>query len=321
MRKWLLGVRGAMPVVVAVLLGCAAPVPSEPATPTVVVEPDPMPGPMPDPGPTPTPIPEPIPVPVPEPAPPPTPPIDGVLEIGSGPDRPTLNVQAFYDANDTGTRDRQEPPLGRAGLRLSPVRIGENGPEQTGPGRIVRADQNGNLRARLPKGLYRLEFVTILSPGPDKNAALWVTSEWVLELEADGSLDLDSDGKPDLKAGSTLGLPAFCQIATKRQPEPDGMCSPKYDLRPRAFLGINPTEITAGQTATLLYRTDDEATVRLDPFGTVETFRETDFFERVVTPETSTTYTLRAQNAYDTLEVSVRVTVNPAPINPVPTNP
>ena len=219
-----------------------------------------------------------------------------MLEIGTG-ERPTLRVRAFYDADKNYLRGPDEIALERAGLRLTPVMDGPNGSEKTGPGRIVRTSKEGVLLARIPAGLYSLEFVNILSSGSDPNAALWASAaEERIEIK-------DKD--------QSLDLAAFCQIEAKVQPVPTGQCRPEYDLKPRAFLAAVPETIQAGQTSWLRYRADDEAVVTLEPFGEVESFRETGFFERPVQPKVTTTYTLRAKNAYGTREILVTVNVLP----------
>ena len=259
------------------LISCTEPSPTVPVTPSVIVLPDPKPEPKP-------------------PEPKPLEPVDGVLEIGTG-DRPTLRVQVFYDADKNDQRGPEEVVLERSGLRLTPVKDGPNGTEKTGPGRIVRTSKGGVLIARVPPGLYSLEFVNILSPGDDPNAAQWVlTAQERIEIK-------DKDQSVD--------LPAFCLVETIIQPSPVGVCAPEYDLKPRAFLAAVPNQVSAGQISTLRFRADDEATVTLEPFGEVESFRQTDFFERDVKPEVTTTYTLLAKNGYATREVKATVTVNP----------
>jgi hypothetical protein len=257
-------------VVLLVLMACTEPNPMDPVAPSVIALPDPQPEPL---G-----------------------PVDGLLEIGTG-DRSTLTVHVFYDADQNDQRGPEELALERAGLRLTPVRDGPNGPEKTGPGRIVRTTKEGVLIARVPPGLYSLEFVNVVSAGQDPNAAQWVlTAQERIEIK-------DKD--------QSLDLPAFCLVETVIQPAPTGACTPEYDLKPRAFLAAVPNEVQAGQVSTLRFRVDDEATVTLEPFGEVESFRETDFFERSVKPEVTTTYVLRAKNAYATREVAVTVTLKP----------
>ena len=270
MRPMLMA-RGAIVLLICLLAACTDPDASEPVAPTVVDLPDLKPEPK------------------------PVEPVDGVLEIGTG-DRPTLTVRVFYDANKDDERGPEEVALERAGLRLTPVKDGPNGPEKTGPGRIVRSSKEGVLVARVPSGLYNLEFVNILIPGEDPNAASWTpTAQEGIEIK-------DKD--------QSLDLPAFCLVKTIVQPGPVGVCTPEYDLKPRAYLAaIPPTE--SGGITKLRYRVDDEATVTLEPFGEVESFLATGFFERPVQPTQTTTYTLRAKNAYGTREIPVTVTVNP----------
>jgi hypothetical protein len=245
---------------------------AEPATPAVIGLPDAKPAPNPE----------------------PVAPIDGVLEIGTG-ERPTLSVHTFYDADKNDKRDPEEGALGLAGLRLTPVREGPNGPEKTGPGRLVRTTKDGLLLARVPAGMYSLEYANIISAGQDPNAAQWASAEAVLTLSQDQSLD----------------LPAFCQVEARIQPGPVGVCAPEFDLKPRAFLAVVPEEVQVGEKATLRFRADDESSVTLEPFGTVESFRESDFFERIIKPTLTTTYVLRAKNAFGTREVRATVTVKP----------
>jgi hypothetical protein len=241
------------------------------------------------------PILDPKPVPKPEPPDPqPDPAMDGLLELGSG-ERPTLSIQAFYDANSDDTRQPGEAALESAGLRLTAVRVGVKGPEKTGPGHIVRTRKDGLLIAHVPVGMYLLGFVKTTSAGSDANAAQWASSEILINLEADQAVD----------------LPAFCQVEAVTQPASTGACAPKYELRPRASFAVVPDSITPGQTATLRFRTEDQAVVTLEPFGVVESFREKDFFERTVQPSVTTTYTLRAKNAYATREINVTLTVKP----------
>jgi hypothetical protein len=261
--------RGA--ILLLMLAACAGPDVPEPVSPAVINLPDPKPEPK------------------------PVEPVDGVLEIGTG-DRPTLTVHAFYDADKNDERGLKEIALERAGLRLTPVKNGPNGPEKTGPGRIVRTTKDGVLTARVPSGLYNLEFVSVVSPGDDPNAALWaLTAQEGIEINKDQSLD----------------LPAFCLVETIIQPAPTGVCTPEYDLKPRASLAAVPKEVSAGQISTLRFRADDEAIVTLEPFGVVESFLVNGFFERPVQPTQTMTYTLRAKNAYGTQEIPVTVKVTP----------
>jgi hypothetical protein len=253
-----------------VLAACTAPDPTEPVSPTVINLPDLKPQPK------------------------PVEPVDGILEIGMG-ERPTLTVQVFYDANKNDVRGTEEVALERAGLRLIPVKDGEFGFEKTGPGRIVRTDKNGVLVARVPPGLYNLEFVNFLIPGEDPKWVSTAAEGIVMEDKIDKSVDLS----------------AFCEVKTKVQPGPVGVCTPEYDLKPRASLDAVPPEIQVGQTSILNYRADDEAIVTLEPFGVVESFRATGFFERPVQPTQTKTYILRAENAYGTREIPTTVNVMP----------
>jgi hypothetical protein len=264
--------RGAIFLVVclSMLAACTGPDATTPVSPTVINLPDPKPQPT------------------------PVEPVDGVLEIGTG-DRPTLTVQVFYDADKNDVRGPEEVALEQAALRLIPVKDGEFGFEKTGPGRIVRTDKNGVLVARIPPGLYNLEFVKFLNPGEDPK---WVSTA------LEGILIEDQKDQ-------SLNLSAFCEVKTKVQPGPIGVCTPEYDLKPRASLAAVPPEIQSGQTSTLRFRADDESIVTLEPFGVVESFRATGFFERDVQPTQTMTYILQAKNAYATTEIKATVTVKP----------
>jgi hypothetical protein len=272
-------------LLIPVFVGCSGKGEGVPVSPTVISLPDTKPLPTP----TPKPIPEPVPEPMPEP-------IDGLLEIGAG-DRPSLTVRTYYDGNKNDKREANEIPLERAGLRLTPVQDGPFGTEKTGPGRIVRSTKDGVLIARIPPGLYSLEFVNILSPGSDPNAAAWASA-------AEERIEIKNKDQ-------SIILAAFCQIDAKVQPAPIGVCTPEYDLKPRAFLAAVPEEVRAGQASTLRFRADDQASVTLEPFGAVESFRVSDFFERTMRPTRTTTYTLLAKNAYGVRAVPVTVNVLP----------
>jgi hypothetical protein len=262
------------------LAACTSPDVIPPVTPTVINLPDLTPQPKP------------------QPKPEPVPPVDGVLEIGTG-DRPTLTVRVFYDANKDGKRGSKEIALERAGLRLTPVKDGPMGMEPTGPGQIARTSTEGVLVARIPPGLYSLEFVNIVSPGKDPNAALWAYSAAAERLEILGKED------------KLVNLWAFCQVETKVQPSPVGVCAPQYDLRPGAFLNAEPLSIKLGGQSMLEFGTYDEATVTLEPFGAIAPFRAGEVFKRSVTPTVTTKYIMQAKNAYATREIPVTVEVTP----------
>jgi hypothetical protein len=273
--------RGTICLLICLLLlvACTGPDATVPVSPAVIDLPDPKPQPEP------------------QPKPEPVAPVDGVLEIGTG-ERPTLTVRVFYDANKDGERGSKEIALERAGLRLTPVKDVPNGEEPTGPGQIVRTSKEGVLIARVPPGLYRLEFVNIVSPGADPNAALWAYSAAAERLEILGKDKL-------------VNLWAFCQVEAKVQPSPVGVCTPQYDLRPGAFLNAEPLSINLGGQSVLEFGTYDEATVTLEPFGSIAPFRAGEVLKRSVTPTVTTKYTLKAKNAYATREIPITVEVTP----------
>jgi len=82
---------------------------------------------------------------------------------------------------------------------------------------------------------------------------------------------------------------------------------------PTASLTANPNTITAGQSTTLIWKTDFATDVSIDPLGKVDPSGS-----RTVTPTESTTYRLVARNDTGTQEATARVTVTPAPPPPPP---
>ncbi len=82
---------------------------------------------------------------------------------------------------------------------------------------------------------------------------------------------------------------------------------------PTASLTANPNTITAGQSTTLIWKTDYATEVVIDQLGTVDPSGS-----RTVTPPISTTYRLVAKNETGTQEATARVTVTPAPAPPPP---
>ncbi len=84
---------------------------------------------------------------------------------------------------------------------------------------------------------------------------------------------------------------------------------------PTASLTANPNTINAGQSTTLIWKTDYATSVVIDQLGTVDPNGS-----RSVTPTISTTYRLVAKNDSGTQEATARVTVNPPPAPPPPEN-
>jgi peptidoglycan-associated lipoprotein len=80
---------------------------------------------------------------------------------------------------------------------------------------------------------------------------------------------------------------------------------------PTASLTANPNTITAGQSTTLIWKTDYATNVTIDQLGKVDPSGS-----RMVTPTDSTTYRLVAKNDTGTQEATARVTVTPAPAPP-----
>jgi peptidoglycan-associated lipoprotein len=84
---------------------------------------------------------------------------------------------------------------------------------------------------------------------------------------------------------------------------------------PTASLTANPNTINAGQSTTLIWKTDFATSVTIDQLGTVDPSGS-----RSVTPSESTTYRLVAKNDTGTQEATARVTVNQPPAPPPPAN-
>lgn len=83
---------------------------------------------------------------------------------------------------------------------------------------------------------------------------------------------------------------------------------------PTASLTANPNTINAGQSTTLIWKTDFATDVSIDQLGKVDPSGS-----RTVTPTESTTYRLVARNDTGSQEATARVTVNAAAAPPAPT--
>jgi peptidoglycan-associated lipoprotein len=83
---------------------------------------------------------------------------------------------------------------------------------------------------------------------------------------------------------------------------------------PTASLTANPNTINAGQSTTLIWKTDFATDVSIDQLGKVDPSGS-----RTVTPTESTTYRLVARNDTGSQEATARVTVNAAAAPPPPT--
>jgi len=84
---------------------------------------------------------------------------------------------------------------------------------------------------------------------------------------------------------------------------------------PTASLTASPNTITAGQSTTLIWKTEYATSVSIDQIGPVDPSGS-----RTVTPTQSTTYRLVAKNDSGTQEATARVTVTPAPAPPPQTS-
>jgi peptidoglycan-associated lipoprotein len=84
---------------------------------------------------------------------------------------------------------------------------------------------------------------------------------------------------------------------------------------PAAQITATPSVVSAGDQVVLSWRTADATTVSIDGIGNVPSSGV-----RTVTPTTSTSYHLVATGPGGTADATARVTVNSAPVVPVPTN-
>ena len=101
-----------------------------------------------------------------------------------------------------------------------------------------------------------------------------------------------------------------CKKKTAPAPPPP---PPPRAPAPTASLTANPNTIAAGQSTTLIWRTDFATDVSIDGLGRVDPSGS-----RTVIPAESTTYHLVARNDSGTQEATARVTVTQAPAPPPP---
>jgi peptidoglycan-associated lipoprotein len=97
----------------------------------------------------------------------------------------------------------------------------------------------------------------------------------------------------------------------KKKAPPPPPPPPPAAPAPTASLTANPNTINAGQSTTLIWKTDYATSVTIDQLGTVDPSGS-----RSVTPAESTTYRLVAKNESGTQEATARVTVTPAAAPP-----
>ena len=100
----------------------------------------------------------------------------------------------------------------------------------------------------------------------------------------------------------------------KKTPPPPPPAPPPPAPAPTASLTANPNTITAGQSTTLIWKTDYATDVSIDQLGKVDPSGS-----RTVTPAESTTYRLLARNDSGTQEATARVTVTAATVTTTPT--
>jgi len=108
----------------------------------------------------------------------------------------------------------------------------------------------------------------------------------------------------------------LCVSACKKKTAPPPPPPPPPPApAPTASLMANPNTITAGQSTTLIWKTDYATDISIDQLGKVDPSGS-----RTVTPAESTTYRLVARNDSGTQEATARVTVTPVAAPPPQTS-
>ena len=118
-----------------------------------------------------------------------------------------------------------------------------------------------------------------------------------------------------IKVVVALAIVLAVSACGKKKAAPPPPPPPPPAPAPTASLTANPNTINAGQSTTLIWKTDYATSVVIDQLGTVDPSGS-----RSVTPSESTTYRLVAKNDTGTQEATARVTVNQAPAPPPPAN-
>jgi peptidoglycan-associated lipoprotein len=115
----------------------------------------------------------------------------------------------------------------------------------------------------------------------------------------------------------TIALAVVLMVSAcgKKTPPPTTPPPPPPAPAPTASLTANPNSLAAGQSTTLIWKTDYATDVSIDQLGKVDPSGS-----RIVTPTESTTYRLLAKNDSGTQEATARVTVTQAAAPPPPTS-
>jgi peptidoglycan-associated lipoprotein len=109
----------------------------------------------------------------------------------------------------------------------------------------------------------------------------------------------------------TLAIVLMVSACGKKKAPPPPPAPPPPAPAPTASLTANPNTINAGQSTTLIWKTDYATDVSIDQLGKVDPSGSS-----TVTPTESTTYRLVAKNDTGTQEATARVTVTPAAAPP-----
>lgn len=114
-----------------------------------------------------------------------------------------------------------------------------------------------------------------------------------------------------IKVVVALAVVLAISACGKKKTAPPPPPPPPPAPAPTATLTANPNTITAGQSTTLIWKTEYATSVTIDQLGTVDPSGS-----RSMTPTVSTTYHLVAKNQTGTQEATARVTVTPPPPPP-----
>jgi peptidoglycan-associated lipoprotein len=106
-----------------------------------------------------------------------------------------------------------------------------------------------------------------------------------------------------------------CHKKTPAPPTPPPP-PPPAPAAPTASIAVNPAAIEQGQTATLTWRTTNATDTSISSLGSV-----TANGSQVVSPATSSSYTLIAKGPGGSVEATARITVTPPPAKPAPLPP
>ena len=121
-----------------------------------------------------------------------------------------------------------------------------------------------------------------------------------------------------LPAGACLAVAIILAGCHKKvvAPPPPPPPPPAPIPAPTATIRVDPSAITLGQSATLVWQTANATSASIDGIGTVPVNGM-----QAVTPSTSTSFTITAKGPGGTVEATTRITINVPPPPPPPPPP